>query len=144
GEKRALLRVFEELPHLAGKCDRSCEMIRIEVSFIQIEQCGNEERIVIEEAVNGGLAFAKAALQSAVSRIVHAGEDELSSSLGGGKIARLVQNLGGLGEGRDHMGVPGRENLVVQMRADAFRSDREQLGPGFGELRGDGRLGYLA
>ncbi len=90
-------------------------MARVELRFVEIEQRLNEQRVIVEECRDCGVAVAVSAQQLAVPQYMLV-EDEFRRAPRRLRIARLVQEPRRLGEGRNHQAVPCRENLVVEMR----------------------------
>ena len=56
-EESAVLGVFEQLALLFGEADGRFEMAEIELRFVEIEERLGEQRVIVEEAGDGGVAL---------------------------------------------------------------------------------------
>src|SRR5205085_2785730 len=78
------------------------------------------------ETFHTAASFPVIAKQNLARRIVKLCPDELSGAGRGFKIRLVIEDLGAPGKGRKHPAVPGRDDLVVQMRSRPLRPNREQ------------------
>ena len=127
-EKRALRGVFEQLALLIGEPQGQVEVPPVELRLVEIQQRLHEERVIVEEAGDGGVALPVAAQQDSALGLVQMRDQKLRSPARRGGIARLIEHRAALGEGRNHEAVPGSENLVVEVRPRALlASGQERL-----------------
>src|SRR4030095_16683231 len=101
-----------------------------------IEQCGDEERVIVEMRMQLGAAVLPCAEQAITAlQLTLDKRDGVDRDLA---IAGIVEQLRRLGEGADHQAVPRGENLAVEARLDAPLARREQRGARLLELRAHG------
>src|SRR5207244_8429380 len=105
-EETAASGIFKQLAHLRREFHGGRDMFRIEVGFIEVEQGGDHEGIVVQEDVNCCFAISKAAQQAAGLRVIHTVQYERCCALRRREIALVIEYLGGLRKGRNHESVP--------------------------------------
>ncbi len=126
-EESAAVGVFEQLALLFGEPHGQLQVAQVELRLVEIEQRLGEEGVVVQEAGNGRVARRDSGAAGCRSR----GSYRLAIRKSGGpprglRVARLVEHRAAFGERRDHQPVPGGQNLVVQMRTDAFGARLQQ------------------
>ena len=135
GEEGSGGGVFEEIEEVVGEAVGEGEVSGIEVGLIEIEEGLEEEGVIVEEAGDAGDAFAEAAEENAIGG-EHVRAQKRGGALGGGEVAGFVEDGGGAGEGGDHKSVPGGEDFVIEVGADARRAGGEEGLGGAGEFGG--------
>ncbi len=153
GEEAVVLAVGEARLDFELQCSRALQPGGVEIRLVQVEQALDQEHVVVEPRGEVRPAAARGREQAPV-RAAHRAPDELGGAARGFGVARLAEDLRGLGQGRDRQPVPGREHLVVRPGRHARAAGLEEPGAHLGhggderldldaELRGDalGRLG---
>ncbi len=100
---------------------------RVEGGFIQIDQCADQRRVIVQESLDGRLAFAIPPQKRRVSLTPQMPIENIPGIARRLCIAGLVKYLGSLGERRNHHAVPAAEDFVVEMRTRPPRANFEQL-----------------
>ncbi len=96
---------------------RPAEPAEIEIGRVELQQAVDEKRVVGGEAGNGGGALPVAPPQLAALGVVKMIAQEHGRALGRAEGGGVAEDLRRPRQGADHQAVPGRENLVVEMRA---------------------------
>ena len=120
GEPAAALFVPEKRVLAGLQLDRPVEPRRVARSLEQLQQPPDEVRVVLRVAVDGDGAVAGASPQNPPIRVPQplAGERRRAGRCLEAPISRLaVEHVSGPRQGCDHQAVPGRQHLVVQVRA---------------------------
>src|SRR6202035_1923497 len=94
--------------------------------LIQIEQREADEGVIVEEPVDGRLAFAMTAQQDFARVVPQVTAQEIYSVAGGLGITRFGQDLRAFSEGRNHQSIPRRQDLVVAQWTRPGRANLKQ------------------
>ena len=126
-EEAAVLVVPEARVLRLGQRHRALEPPWVERGLVEVEEPERGVGVVVELARALRLALAPAAVQGAGRRVAQPLPQELGCPLTARGEGRLLERAGAARERRDHQPVPGRQHLVVAVRAHAPASDLEQL-----------------
>ena len=105
------------------------EVFYVKDRLIKLNQPPDHERIIVQVTVAGYLALAVAVAQASVVS-TQLRQHKICGFPGSRGIIRMVERLGGFGEGGDHQPVPIAQDFVVFQGMDALFPHREELLPG--------------
>ena len=113
--------------------ERRLQPVHVERGLVQLRQAEREKGVVVQEAVDPGLAVSVAVQE----RALHAkrGEQKVGGGRSGIGVGVVLQDAAGAGERSDRQPVPVGQDLVVQERPRALVPDPIELATDRGEAR---------
>ena len=117
----AVLRVVKFRDHRFGQCDGEIEMLRLQRGLVKLDDAGQQERVAFEQLDAGRVrrrASGGRANWTFCPRALCLNERQVL--LRRGAILFIAEHRVSPRHRAEHQAVPGREDFVVAMRADAL------------------------
>ncbi len=127
-EKAALFGVEELLQQHVRQRDGQIEIGPAPARLQQLQQCVEQQRVVVQVGVQVRVAVLVGRQQPAVAPQV--APDKVQRTLSGVQAIGAIQHPGGAGHALDHQRVPGCQDLLVPPRSHAPLPRRQQFGLG--------------
>jgi hypothetical protein len=107
------LRIPETLVLLLLQRRRELEPLHVLRRLEEVEEALDQERVILRQCFDAGLAVGPAALERLRLRVPERGGHEARGAVGGVEVTRLAECGTGAGERGDDQTVPARQDLVV-------------------------------